>query len=58
MGRFAGAVNIITTEEDGLPSGLIATAVCSLSFDPPSVLVCINKSASSHDTILRRGIFA
>ncbi|WP_210214658.1 flavin reductase family protein [Mesorhizobium sp. M7A.F.Ce.TU.012.03.2.1] len=58
MGRFAGAVNIITTEEGGLPSGLIATAVCSLSFDPPSVLVCINKSASSHDTILRRGIFA
>ena len=58
MGRFAGAVNAITTDEDGQPKGLIATAVCSLSFDPPSVLVCVNKSASSHDAIIRRGAFA
>ncbi|PIO45532.1 hypothetical protein B5P45_07160 [Phyllobacterium zundukense] len=58
MGRFAGAVNVITTEEHGAPSGLIATAVCSLSFDPPSVLVCVNKTASAHDVILRRGAFA
>lgn len=58
MARFAGAVNAITTIHEGEPSGLIATAVCSLSFDPPSVLVCVNKSASSHDTIVREGIFA
>ncbi len=58
MGRLAGVVNAVTTEEHGQPSGLIATAVCSLSFDPPSVLVCVNKNASSHDVIIRRGAFA
>ncbi|MBD0864127.1 MAG: flavin reductase [Rhodobacteraceae bacterium] len=58
MGRFAGAVNAITTEEEGEPSGLIATAVCSLSFEPPSVLVCVNKKGRSHDAIIRRGAFA
>ena len=58
MGRFAGAVNAITTDEDGQPKGMLATAVCSLSFDPPSVLVCVNKNASSHDAIVRRGAFA
>ena len=58
MGRFAGAVNAITTEEHGQPSGLIATAVCSLSFAPPSILACVNKGASSHNAIVRRGVFA
>lgn len=58
MGRFAGAVSAITTEEDGEPSGLIATAVCSLSFEPPSVLACVNKRGRSHDAIVRRGAFA
>ena len=58
MGRFAGAVNAITTEEEGVPGGLIATAVCSLSFEPPSVLVCVNQKGRSHDAIIARGAFA
>jgi flavin reductase len=55
MQRFAGPVTAITTMEDGVPSGLMATAVTSLSADPPSLVVCINKSASAHDAILRQG---
>ncbi|WP_162918696.1 flavin reductase family protein [Taklimakanibacter deserti] len=55
MQRFAGPVTAITTIEDGVPSGLMATAVCSLSADPPSLIVCINKSASAHDVIMRQG---
>jgi len=58
MGQFAGAVNAITTQENGQPVGLIATAVCSLSAEPPSVLVCVNRSASAHDVILRNRAFA
>lgn len=58
MGRFAGAVTLITTSENGRPSGMVATAVCSLSAEPPSILVCVNRSASCHDIILRRRIFA
>lgn len=57
MGRFAGAITAITTFADDKPAGLIATAVCSLSAEPPSVIVCVNKSASAHDLILNNGYF-
>ncbi|WP_449432111.1 flavin reductase family protein [Pseudomonas putida] len=57
MGRFAGAVTAITTFANEQPAGLIATAVCSLSAEPPSVIVCINKTASAHDLILNNGYF-
>lgn len=54
MQRFAGPVTAVTTIENGVPSGLMATAVCSLSAEPPSLVVCINKSASAHDIIMRQ----
>ena len=57
MGRFAGAITAITTFADDQPAGMIATAVCSLSAEPPSVIVCVNKSASAHDLILNNGYF-
>jgi len=58
MARFPGAVTIITTLEDGQPFGMVATAVCSLSADPPSLIVCLNKGTSAHDPILRQKLFA
>lgn len=58
MARFPGAVTIITTREDGLPFGMVATAVCGLSADPPSLVVCLNKGTSAHDPILRQKFFA
>lgn len=58
MARFPGAVTMITTLEDGLPFGMIATAVCSLSADPPSLIACLNKDTSAHDPILRQKLFA
>jgi len=57
MTRFAGAVTAITTMDHHGPVGLIATSVCSLSADPPTLLVCINRSASAHDRILQKGLF-
>ena len=58
MARFPGAVTIITTREYDLPYGMVATAVCSLSADPPSLIVCLNKDTSAHDPILRQKLFA
>ena len=58
MARFPGAVTIITTRADGLPFGMVATAVCSLSADPPSLIVCLNKGTSAHDPILQQRLFA
>ena len=45
MTCFASGVTAVTTREVGVPSGLIATSVCSLSVDPATVLVCVNKTA-------------
>ncbi|MCE4547613.1 MULTISPECIES: flavin reductase family protein [unclassified Caballeronia] len=57
MSRLAGVVNVITTGRGDARCGLTATAMCSLSAEPPSVLVCINASASAHNTILAEGRF-
>lgn len=57
MQRFPGPVTAITTIENGIPAGLMATAVCSLSAEPPSLIACVNKTASAHDTIIRQGFF-
>ena len=48
MRRVASTVNIITICVDGQPYGITATAVSSLSMDPPSLLVCINRAAFVH----------
>ena len=51
MRHVAATVYAVTTGCDGERYGIIATAVSSLSFDPPSLLVCINRLASLHDPI-------
>ena len=48
MRRLASTVTIVTTTTDEGPSGMTATAVTSLSADPPAILVCVNRSASIH----------
>ena len=47
MRRLAAAVNVISTDLDGELHGLLATAVCSVSATPPTLLVCINQSATA-----------
>lgn len=58
MRHLAGGVTLITTRCDGLRGGLTATAVCSVSAEPPQLLACVNKTASAHDAIGKSGIFA
>lgn len=48
MRRVASTVNVISICVEGQPMGITATAVSSLSLDPPSLLVCINRAASLH----------
>jgi flavin reductase len=54
MRRFAATVSIVSCACDGSRYGMSATAITSLSVDPPSLLVCVNKSAATH-RVLRRG---
>lgn len=59
MGHFATGVAVITTRDtDGRQYGLTANAVCSVSLDPPLLLVCIDKRAESHPVFARSGSFA
>jgi flavin reductase (DIM6/NTAB) family NADH-FMN oxidoreductase RutF len=57
MRHLAASVTLITTCEGKLRGGLTATAVCSVSAEPPQILVCVNKTASAHDTIGKAGFF-
>ena len=57
MRHLAASVTLITTREGKLRGGLTATAVCSVSAQPPQILACVNKSASAHDPIGKAGFF-
>lgn len=47
MSAFAAAVNVVTTDGPGGRAGFTATAVCSVSDQPPTLLVCLNRGASA-----------
>jgi flavin reductase len=48
MRQLASGVSLITVNTEKGRFGLIATAVTSLSAEPPSLLICVNKDASIH----------
>lgn len=59
MRRLAAGVALITTRgTDGARGGLTATAVCSLTAEPPSLLVCVNRRNGSYAAIQGAGCFA
>ena len=57
MRSLTGAVSIITSALAGHRHGMTATAVCSATADPPTVLVCINKLASTHGAVAKSKAF-
>jgi len=57
MRHVAATVYAVTTSNYGQRYGILATAVNSLSFDPPSLLACINRDASVHDPLVAQGKF-
>lgn len=58
MRRLAATVTLITTSDaQGRRHGMAATAVNSVTMDPPTLLVCINQSASIHEPLLARHRF-
>ena len=49
MAAFPSGVTIMTTvDRDGQPWGFAASSFCSLSLDPPLVLVCLARTAQCH----------
>lgn len=57
MRSYASAVTIISTGVAGARTGLTATSVCSLSDDPPTMVACINRNASAHESVKSAGAF-
>ena len=51
MQQLAACVNVITSGFEGSRRGMTATAVCSLTSDPPSLIVSVNRSARTFDNI-------
>ena len=51
MRHVAATVYAVTTGHVGERHGILATAVSSLSFEPPSLLVCVNRTASLHEPL-------
>ncbi|MFZ4832735.1 NADH-dependent FMN reductase RutF [Rouxiella sp. Mn2063] len=48
MAHLGAAVNIVTTQGPAGQAGFTASAVCSVTDSPPTLLVCLNRSASVH----------
>lgn len=58
LAAFPTGVTVITVrDEHGAPCGMTASAFCAVSLDPPLVLVCVNRTANTHDIIGLRGRF-
>jgi flavin reductase len=57
MRRLASSVCLITTNHADQRHGLVATSVSSLAAEPPSLIACVHRSASTHDPIRQSGCF-
>jgi flavin reductase (DIM6/NTAB) family NADH-FMN oxidoreductase RutF len=55
MRAFVGNCSVITVGDGVEASGLVVTSAISLSADPPLLLACVNRGASSHDLLQRWG---
>lgn len=58
MRHLPAGVTIVTAARGQQRNGFTATAVCSVSAEPPHLLVCANREAETHGTIIASGHFA
>lgn len=56
MSRLGAAVNVITSAGSSGRIGFTATAVCSVSDQPPTLLLCMNRSSSLHAALKANGV--
>ena len=58
MGRFATGVTVVTTRSNKGLSGLTVSSFCSVSLDPPLVLICVDLNSNTLPYIRESGTFA
>jgi flavin reductase (DIM6/NTAB) family NADH-FMN oxidoreductase RutF len=57
MRHLPGGVSVITVGHGEERTGFTATSVSSLSIDPPTILVSVNRGSSSYQALLRSRLF-
>lgn len=57
MSRIVTAVHVVTTDGPAGRVGATISAVCSVSDEPASILVCVNRSSRAHAAILANRVF-
>ncbi|WP_328535591.1 flavin reductase family protein [Streptomyces sp. NBC_00344] len=48
---FVTGVTVVTTQHEGTPRGLAVNAFSSISLDPPLVMVCVQKTSSTYESL-------
>jgi 4-nitrophenol 2-monooxygenase / 4-nitrocatechol 4-monooxygenase, reductase component len=57
ISHFASGVTVITALHDGREYGTTASAVTSLSLEPPMLLICMNKQSETGRAVAQSGRF-
>ena len=57
MSRYGSAVHVVTTDGPGGKTGFTATAICSVSDDPPTLLVCLNRKSQGTPLLAANRVF-
>ncbi|MBR1143134.1 flavin reductase [Bradyrhizobium sp. AUGA SZCCT0431] len=56
MSCLGAAVNIVTTDGNAGRAGFTASAICSVTDDPPTLLVCMNRGSSAYASVTGNGV--
>jgi flavin reductase len=56
MACLGAAVNIVTTNGSAGRAGFTASAVCSVTDNPPTLLVCISRGSSAYTSVTMNGV--
>ena len=57
MSRYGAAVHVVTTDGAGGKTGFTATAIVSVSDNPPTILICINRKSAAGPLLAENGVF-
>jgi flavin reductase len=56
MTHLGAAVNVVTTDGEAGLGGFTASAVCSVTDNPPTLLFCMNKSSFQYERFVKNGV--
>ena len=57
ISRFLSGVSVVTSRHAGVAQGITASAVCSVTLEPPTLLVCLNRQSATCQAVTESGNF-